>query len=294
MAALDMALEISATQRAAVLAERAAYDRQREAETAANLARREAEAAAEAGKAASADLLNLLRALANRAETEPREIVQRDAWARSPEYAATFAHGYVQARSTSGGYSAHAPKAVRAYLFPHGASASDAIDVYDSGRGTRDAGKLAAYTQEATAALLAALRPYTAAAWLAARGIDPATAPDPAAILECRPMVGRRSDWWQGNRTEYWQVTWHVALTGSPELVPGIEIRNGWDLAEARADAAAGGRGRASYDARREAQAGLNQPGDDASREAVEEWAASMAPEALRLIVARYFGPFDD
>lgn len=290
--ALRFAHGINKAEGAARMAARAAAEAREAARTALYDAERRVTESDATAKARAAELRLFLRALANRAETEPHVQPSESTFDTATTYAATFGSCRVSVSSSSGRWSSKPqPEIVRAFLWdrsePREYSASDGREVYTMARGTSDPAKIAEHLEAAKAAAIEALRPLTGAAYLSARGIDPATAPGPAALLDVVAMVSRRSDHFQGERFAYWTVTWHATLRSTGEIIDGLSMRDGWEIAEARADRAAGKRYGATNEAKAAERAAIGYPPHDATEAEAQAWADALAPEALALIVWR-------
>lgn len=290
--ALRFAHRINKAEGAARMAARAAAEAREAARTALYDAERRVTESDATAKARAAELRLFLRALANRAETEPHVQPSESTFDTATTYAATFGSCRVSVSSSSGRWSSKPqPEIVRAFLWdrsePVEHSASDGREVYTSGRGTSDAAKIAEHVERAKAAAVEALRPLTGAEYLRARGIDPEAAPDPVALLDVQSFVTRRHDSWSGEPVAYWQVKWCATLRSTGEIVPGLEMRDGYDIAEARADLAAGKRYGATHEAKTAAYEAIGHPATDATEAEARAWADALAPEALALIVWR-------
>lgn len=233
-----------------------------------------AEKTAEAGAvAAAAELRALLRALAHRddgltIETEHGRTL----------YRATFGTtgAYLEA-STPGWSSKPKPQRARAWIRAHTDDRSR--ELYQSPRGTSDPDRQTAELAAAQDAAEAAALELTAAAYLRARGIDPDTAPAPTALLAVIP--GARTAWYGAER--WYEPTWTLALAARPseQLADAPTINGTSRLAEARADAAAGGPNRATLEQRNAARYAIP---TFPTLEAAGAYATEHAAEALALL----------
>jgi len=145
------------------------------------------ETATASADAGAAQVRALIRALANRDETEPTETPPGADTARTI-YRATF--GSSHAYTTPTGASRSGPQIARAFLHLYPWTDATTTDLYRTPRGTRDPDKIAAELTRAKSAARAALAPLTGAAYLAARDIAPT---DPAGLLTIDTGAG--ADW---------------------------------------------------------------------------------------------------
>lgn len=239
-----------------------------------------AKAAEDAIAARSAELRDLLRAMKHRDEDEARE--ETPEHGDGVELVATFARCRISTTQSTPGWSAKPkPRKAIAYLHRPGRPAVDAITVYESAKGTSDAAKLEAEYDRALAAARVAIRDYTAAAFLARRDIDPETAGDPGDLL--RLISGAKRRYFGGS--DWWAPYWYATLKSTGEPIDGLTI-DGWgELAELRADRAAGGRYKASHEARDAARAALGAFDENATEADIVTAAKAHAAEALALIL---------
>lgn len=216
----------------------------REARSEAHSRESAAETARTVATAARAELRDLVRALVNRDEadnsdapTEP----DRGTWTKDvAAYRATFARARV---STASHQRAHAPRA-RAYGWTYYATDPDGrrgVDIFEAPQGTNDAAKLDAQVSTARAAALEWIAEHTAGAFLRARGIDPATAPDPADLVTIEADAMPRRDYHNGTPYTYFQTELRATFAGAD-----LERFDPWSLPDELRDriSAAVGNGR--------------------------------------------------
>lgn len=133
----------------------------------------------ETANAAGANIRALIRALANRDETEPTAVPGEHETDRTEYRAAFGSTGAYTRQSTPGWSSKPKPKSAGAYA-RHWPYDNRSQDLYQSARGTSDPAKLAAELDKAQTIAQDAARALTGSAYLIARDITPS---DPAQLI---------------------------------------------------------------------------------------------------------------
>lgn len=164
---------------------------------------------------AKASALRIVRALVNRAETDPTIVHGKDYEGATTEYRAAMGRVVVHRSRKDRGA---APRWT-AYGVPYNGQPADMVSVYEPATGTNDGDKMRAQYLAATAAARAWLAPLTGAAWLASAGLP---AVEPIGLLSL-DVYARHDGHASG------------AYTGSAYITVGGSLRdNALDLAELR------------------------------------------------------------
>lgn len=244
----------------------AAYQRMNEHRNAMYAADREREDRAAESAAIRANVANLARALAWRGvgvieETEPAYGLERV----QLRLRAAFATG----RAWVGSHDRRAP---RGHAVGWPTITPGHVAIYE-GPGTNDPAKQAAQRAEAESRLRAWLDDYTAEAWLRREGLDPANAPELAAVAGMSVDVHARG---YGD-ARYWAPRWTLTLGGAD--VGSID----W-IADIL-DPANGLNGADRY---QQAKEKYGEP--PADEEGARAWAVAIAPDARDALIRR-LGP---